>query len=430
MTHLIIGLIITMIFSAFFSGMEIAFISSNRLRAEMEREKNGWSQRAIAYFYQHPNNFLSTMLVGNNIALVVYGILFARIFDATLFSGLSDGFRVTADTLLSTVVVLFTGEFLPKTIFKANPNGMLTFFALPAWVCYVILYPVSRFATLLSRGMLRLFGVRIPKVEQDREFSKVDLDYLVQSSIDNAENEDEIEDEVKIFHNALDFSETKVRDCMVPRTEIEAVDIEDCAMEQLLNRFVESGHSKIVVYRDDIDHIIGYIHSSDLFKLANSQKPLNSQLSTLNPQLIREMPFVPETMAASKLMHTFLQEKKSLAVVIDEFGGTSGLVSLEDIVEEIFGDIEDEHDNTKYVAKELGENEYMLSARLEIEKVNELFGIDLPESDDYMTVGGLILHEYQSFPKLNEVVKIGRFEFKIIKNTMTKIELVRLKVTE
>ena len=430
MTHLIIGLIITMIFSAFFSGMEIAFISSNRLRAEMEREKNGWSQRAIAYFYQHPNNFLSTMLVGNNIALVVYGILFARIFDATLFSGLSDGIRVTADTLLSTVVVLFTGEFLPKTIFKANPNGMLTFFALPAWVCYVILYPVSRFATLLSRGMLRLFGVKIPKVEQDREFSKVDLDYLVQSSIDNATNEDEIEDEVKIFHNALDFSETKVRDCMVPRTEIEAVDMEECTMEQLLNRFVESGHSKIVVYRDDIDHIIGYIHSSDLFKLANSQKPLNSQLSTLNSQLIREMPFVPETMAASKLMHTFLQEKKSLAVVIDEFGGTSGLVSLEDIVEEIFGDIEDEHDNTKYVAKELGENEYLLSARLEIEKVNELFGIDLPESDDYMTVGGLILHEYQSFPKLNEVVKIGRFEFKIIKNTMTKIELVRLKVTE
>lgn len=424
MTHLIIGLIITMIFSAFFSGMEIAFISSNRLRAEMEREKNGWSQRAIAYFYQHPNNFLSTMLVGNNIALVVYGILFAHIFDATLFSGLSDGFRVTADTLLSTVVVLFTGEFLPKTIFKANPNGMLTFFALPAWICYVVLYPVSRFATLLSRGMLRLFGVKIPKVEQDREFSKVDLDYLVQSSIDNAENEDEIEDEVKIFHNALDFSETKVRDCMVPRTEIEAVDMEECTMEQLLNRFVESGHSKIVVYRDDIDHVIGYIHSSDLFKTANSQQ------STINSQLIREMPYVPETMAASKLMHTFLQEKKSLAVVVDEFGGTSGLVSLEDIVEEIFGDIEDEHDNTKYVAKELGENEYMLSARLEIEKVNELFGIDLPESDDYMTVGGLILHEYQSFPKLNEIVKIGRFEFKIIKNTMTKIELVRLKVTE
>lgn len=427
MTPLIIGIIITMVFSAFFSGMEIAFVSSNRLRAEMDREKNGPSQRAIAYFYQHPNTFVSTMLVGNNIALVVYGILFARIFDATLFSSLSAGLRVTADTLLSTMIVLFTGEFLPKTIFKANPNSMLTFFAVPAWICYVLLYPISRFATQLSRGLMRLFGVKIPKEEQDKEFSKVDLDYLVQSSIDNAKNEDEIEDEVKIFHNALDFSETKVRDCMVPRTEIEAVDMEDCTMELLENRFVESGHSKMVVYRDDIDHIIGYVHSSDLFRL--SPKANGQQLSD-NSQLVREMPYVPETMAASKLMHIFLQQKKSLAVVIDEFGGTSGLVSLEDIVEEIFGDIEDEHDNTQYVAKELGDGEYMLSARLEIEKVNELFDVGLPESDDYMTVGGLILHEYQSFPKLNEVVKIGRFEFKIIKNTMTKIELVRLKVTE
>lgn len=416
-----------MVFSAFFSGMEIAFVSSNRLRAEMDREKNGPSQRAIAYFYQHPNTFVSTMLVGNNIALVVYGILFARIFDATLFSSLSAGLRVTADTLLSTMIVLFTGEFLPKTIFKANPNSMLTFFAVPAWICYVLLFPISRFAAQLSRGLMRLFGVKIPKEEQDKEFSKVDLDYLVQSSIDNAKNEDEIEDEVKIFHNALDFSETKVRDCMVPRTEIEAVDMEDCTMEQLENRFVESGHSKMVVYRDDIDHIIGYVHSSDLFRL--SPKANGQQLND-NSQLVREMPYVPETMAASKLMHIFLQQKKSLAVVIDEFGGTSGLVSLEDIVEEIFGDIEDEHDNTQYVAKELGDGEYMLSARLEIEKVNELFDVGLPESDDYMTVGGLILHEYQSFPKLNEVVKIGRFEFKIIKNTMTKIELVRLKVTE
>lgn len=427
MTPLIIGIIITMVFSAFFSGMEIAFVSSNRLRAEMDREKNGPSQRAIAYFYQHPNTFVSTMLVGNNIALVVYGILFARIFDATLFSSLSAGLRVTADTLLSTMIVLFTGEFLPKTIFKANPNSMLTFFAVPAWICYVLLYPISRFAAQLSRGLMRLFGVKIPKEEQDKEFSKVDLDYLVQSSIDNAKNEDEIEDEVKIFHNALDFSETKVRDCMVPRTEIEAVDMEDCTMEQLENRFVESGHSKMVVYRGDIDHIIGYVHSSDLFRL--SPKANGQQLND-NSQLVREMPYVPETMAASKLMHIFLQQKKSLAVVIDEFGGTSGLVSLEDIVEEIFGDIEDEHDNTQYVAKELGDGEYMLSARLEIEKVNELFDVGLPESDDYMTVGGLILHEYQSFPKLNEVVKIGRFEFKIIKNTMTKIELVRLKVTE
>jgi CBS domain containing-hemolysin-like protein len=326
---------------------------------------------------------------------------------------------VAADTLLSTVVVLFTGEFLPKTIFKSNPNTMLTIFALPAWLCYVVLYPVSRFATLLSRGLLRSIGVRMPKESEDKEFTRVDLDYLVQSSIDSATNDDDIDEEVKIFHNALDFSETKVRDCMVPRTEIDAVDIEECSVAELKSKFIESGHSKLVVFREDIDHVIGYIHSSDLFR------PLPQKLE----QLVREMPYVPETMAASKLMHIFLQQKKSLGVVIDEFGGTSGLVSLEDIVEEIFGDIEDEHDSQKYVAKHLDDGEYVLSARLEIEKVNEMFDLDLPESDDYMTVGGLILHEYQSFPKLNEVVKIGRFEFKIIKNTMTKIELVRLKVT-
>ena len=419
MTNLIIGLIITMIFSAFFSGMEIAFVSSNRLRAEMDREKNGLAQQAIDVFYRHPNNFVSTMLVGNNIALVIYGILFARIFDATLFYSLSDGARVTADTLLSTAVVLFTGEFLPKTVFKSSPNTMLTIFAVPAYICYVALWPISRFSTLLSRGLLRLIGVKMPKETEDKEFTKVDLDYLVQSSIDNAKDDAEIEEEVKIFHNALDFSDTKVRDCMVPRTEIVAVDIDECTIDELKRKFIESGHSKVVVYREDIDHIIGYVHSSELFK------PF-----TDISKHIQTMPYVPETMAAQKMMQTFMQQKKSLGVVVDEFGGTSGLVSLEDIVEEIFGDIEDEHDNTKYVAKQLDEHEYMLSARLEIEKVNELFDLDLPESDDYMTVGGLILHEYQSFPKLNEVVKIGCFEFKIVKNTQTKIELVRLKIAD
>ena len=440
MTNLIIGLIVTMVFSAFFSGMEIAFVSSNRLRAEMDREKNGLAQRAIDVFYRHPNNFVSTMLVGNNIALVVYGILFAHIFDATLFYPLSDGMRVTADTLLSTIVVLFTGEFLPKTIFKSNPNTMLTVFALPAYLCYVLLYPVSRFATLLSRGFLRVVGVKLPKEIDDKEFTKVDLDFLVQSSIDNAKDEDEIEEEVKIFHNALDFADTKVRDCMVPRTEIDAIDIDDCSIDELKSKFIESGHSKIIVFREDIDHIIGYIHSSEMFTLSpklGDDRGLNKTTSDPQPPNlggleghIQQMPYVPETMAARKLMQIFLQQKKSLGVVVDEFGGTSGIVSLEDIVEEIFGDIEDEHDNTKYVAKVLNDGDYLLSARLEIEKVNELFDLNLPESDDYMTVGGLILHEYQSFPKLNEVVKIGRFEFKSIKNTMTKIELVKLKVNE
>ena len=419
MTDTIIGLFATMIFSAFFSGMEIAFVSSNRMLAEMERGKNGMAQKAIAFFYRHPNNFVSTMLVGNNIALVIYGILFAQIFDATLFSSLGDGERVTADTLASTIVVLFTGEFIPKLIFKSNPNKMLSLFALPAMICYILLYPISRFATFLSKGMLRMVGIRMVTAKDETEFSKVDLDYLVQSSIDNAKNEDDIEDEVKIFHNALDFSETKVRDCMVPRTEIEAVDIDDCTTEDLKNKFIETGFSKIVVYKNDIDHGVGYIHSAEMFHDTTQWK-----------EHIRTLPFVPETMTAQKLMHIFLQQKRSLAIVVDEFGGTSGLVSLEDIVEEIFGDIEDEHDSNNYVAKKTDSGEYILSARLEIEKVNEMFALDLPESDDYMTVGGLILHEYQSFPKLNEIVVVDKFEFKIIKSTMTKIELVRLKITE
>ena len=418
MTGLIIGLAVAMVFSAFFSGLEIAFVSSNRLLAEMDREKNGFSQRALSVFYHHPNNFVSTMLVGNNIALVIYGILFARIFDTLLFSGLSDGMRVTADTLLSTLVVLFTGEFLPKTIFKSNPNALLTFFAVPAFICYVLLYPISRFATLLSRGILRLVGIRMEKESDEKEFTRVDLDYLVQTSIDNAKNEEDIEEEVKIFQNALEFTETRVRDCMVPRTEIDAVE-DTCGIEQLKQVFIESGHSKVVVYHEDIDHVIGYIHSSEMFHNPQDWR-----------QAIRQLSFVPETMQASRLMKTFMQQQRSIAIVVDEFGGTSGLISLEDIVEEIFGEIEDEHDSNHYVAKQLSDGEYMLSARLEIEKVNEMFGLELPESDEYMTVGGLILHEYQSFPKLNEIVTIGHFEFKIVKNTATKIELVRLKVTE
>ncbi|MCH5308405.1 MAG: HlyC/CorC family transporter [Prevotella sp.] len=424
MTTLIIWLIVMMLFSGFFSGMEIAFVSSNRLLAEMDREKNGLSQKAISVFYQHPHNFVSTMLVGNNIALVIYGILFAAIFDETLFASLSDGMRVTADTLLSTIVVLFTGEFLPKIIFKSNPNVMLTFFAIPAFFWYIVLYPISRFATMLSKGLLWLVGIRMANTGVDKEFTRVDLDHLVQSSIDSAESEDEIGEEVRIFQNALDFSETKVRDCMVPRTEIDAVE-DTATIGQLKQTFIESGHSKIVVYHEDIDHIIGYIHSSDMFRL---KEPDSTLCSMVNGQLIREISFVPETMLASKLMKTLMQQKRSLAIVVDEFGGTGGLVSLEDIMEEITGEIEDEHDNTNHVAKQLADDEYMLSARLEIEKVNEMFSLDLPESDEYMTLGGLILHEFQAFPKLNEVVRVGHYEFKIVKNTATKIELVRLKV--
>lgn len=413
---LIIGIIITMVFSAFFSGMEIAFVSSNRMLAEMDKERNGFTQRIISLFYAHPNGFVSTMLVGNNIALVIYGILIARLFDNTIFAGMDAGFTVPADTILSTLIVLFTGEFLPKTLFKATPNRLLAVFSPFAYICYVVLWPISKFSTFLSKVILRVFGLKMDDESADDGFSKVDLDYLVQSSIDNAEKDSDINDEVKIFQNALDFSDTKVRDCMVPRTEIQAVDW-GASLEELQQKFVESGNSKIVVYKEDIDHIEGYIHSSELFR---SPKKWQDH--------IRTMPFVPETMQAQKLMKIFLQQKKTLGVVVDEFGGTSGLVSLEDIVEEIFGDIEDEHDSTKYVAKQTADGDYLLSARLEIDKVNEMFDLDLPESDEYMTIGGLILHEYQSFPKLNEVVKFDKYEFKIIKSTSRKIELVQLHI--
>lgn len=414
---LILGIIITMIFSAFFSGMEIAFVTSNRMLAEMDKDKNGLSQKIQALFYKNPNNFVSTMLVGNNISLVVYGILIAQLFDNTIFKNMEASFTVPADTILSTLIVLFTGEFLPKTFFKSNPNRLLSFFAIPAYLCYLVLWPVSRFSTFLSRILLQLFGMKVQKESENILFSKTDLDYLVQSSLDNAKNEDDIDDEVKIFQNALEFRDTKVRDCMIPRTEINSVDINSCTLSELTQKFIESGNSKIIVYQDDIDHITGYIHSSELFR-----NPEEWQ------QHIRKMPFVPETMAAQKLMQTFLMQKRSLGVVVDEFGGTSGIVSLEDIVEEIFGDIEDEHDSQKYVAKQTETGEYVLSARLEIDKVNKMFDLELPESDDYMTIGGLILQHYQSFPKINELVTIGRYEFKIIKNAMNKIELVKLKV--
>jgi len=417
--NIYISLIITMVFSAFFSGMEIAFVSVDKLRFEMER-KGGVTSRILSVFFKNPNEFISTMLVGNNIALVIYGILMAQIIGDNLLSGFIENhfLMVLAQTVISTLIILVTGEFLPKTLFKINPNLVLNVFAVPLIVCYIILYPVSKLSSGLSCLFLRIFGMKVNKEASDIAFGKVDLDYFVQSSIDNAENEEELDTEVKIFQNALDFSNIKIRDCIVPRTEVVAVDL-TTSLDELKNRFIESGISKIIVYDGNIDNVVGYIHSSEMFR---APKDWHDN--------VKQVPIVPETMSAHKLMKLFMQQKKTIAVVVDEFGGTSGIVSLEDLVEEIFGDIEDEHDNTSYICKQIDEHEYVLAARLEIEKVNETFGLDLPESDDYLTVGGLILSQYQSFPKLHEVIQIGRYQFKIIKVTATKIELVRLKVLE
>lgn len=409
-----------MVLSAFFSGMEIAFVASNRLLMKVGKDQSGLSQHCLKVFYANPNSFVSTMLVGNNIVLVVYGILFARIFDGLWqLAGISnDATLVMLDSICSTLVILFTGEFLPKTLFKSNPNRLMSLLAPVAYLFYIVLWPISRFSTLLSRLFLRLLGVKMEEGNNDGTFTKVDLDDLVQSSIDNTPQGGEVDDEMKIFQNALDFPDLKVRDCMVPRTEINAVPY-DCTADELQQKFVESGNSKILIYKEDIDHIVGYIHTLELFRAREKWH-----------DHIRQMPFVPETMAAQKLMQIFLGQKKSIGVVVDEFGGTSGIVSLEDIVEEIFGDIEDEHDNTNYIAQQTADGDYILSGRLEIDKANELFNLGLPDSGEYKTISGLILHAYQSFPKLNEVVKVGKYHFKIVKKTMTKIEVVRLHVTE
>ncbi len=422
---LIISCIIVLLISAFFSGMEIAFVSSNKLQMEMDKaSKQGITSRILGIFYAHPNSFISSLLVGNNISLVVYGIIMAQLVNQFILipTGLQDNgpIQLTIQTIVSTLIVLVTGEFLPKTIFRLNPNGMMNAFAVPAYLFYVLLYPISKFTSGLSKVCLWLVGAEVKPVEKEKSFTKVDLDDLIQQNIENVGDESEINEEVKIFQNALDFSTTKIRDCIVPRTEIDAVNI-NTPLEVLRNEFVESGHSKIIVYREDIDNIVGYVHSSEMFRL----KPNDKWTAC-----IRELPIVPETMTAQRLMKQLMQEKKSMAVVVDEFGGTSGIVTLEDLMEEVFGEIEDEHDTTNYTAKDLGNGEYLLSARLEIENINERFDLDLPESDEYLTLGGLILHEYQSFPKLNEVVKFGHWEFKIMKNTTTKIELVRLKVVK
>lgn len=409
-----------MAFSAFFSGMEIAFVSSNKLRFEMDRSERSITSRILSIFFHNPNNFISTMLVGNNIALVVYGILMAELIEQRFLRSLieNDFLIVLIQTIISTLIILVTGEFMPKTLFKINPNFTLNLFAIPAFICYVVLYPISKFASACSGIILRIMGTKVNKEDSDKAFTKVDLDYFIQSSIQDSGDNQELETEVQIFQNALDFSSIKIRDCMVPRTEIVAIE-DNASIEELKSLFIESGISKILVYKENIDNIVGYIHSSEMFR-----KPSDWT------QSIRQLPIVPETMNANKLMQLFMQQKRSIAVVVDEFGGTAGIVAMEDLVEQIFGEIEDEHDTQSYVAKSIGNNEYVLSGRLDIEKANELLSLDLPESDDYQTIGGLILHQYQSFPKIYEIISFDKFEFKILKVTSTKIELVKLKVKE
>jgi len=409
---------ITLLFSAFFSAAEIAFVSSNKLLFELENKTSSLTFKILNKFYVNADQFISCMLLGNNIALVIYGLLMARALTPWMEQFLSgDLLILLIQSLIATVFILFTGEFIPKTVARVNPNFFLSLFAIPLYIVYIILYPVSRFASWIANLVLRILGIKIAEDNRKR-LGRHDLDYFIQKTIDETPENVEIDTEVRFFQNAMDFSQVKVRDCMVPRTEIVAVD-KKVSLKDLTSRFVETGFSKIVVYEGDIDNIIGYIHSLELFV-----QPENWTQSVV-PLVI-----VPENMAANKLMKTMLSEKRSMVVVVDEFGGTSGMVTLEDLVEEIFGEIEDEHDPQLFTAKKINENTYIVSGRMEIDRVNEMFDLDIPESDEYITVAGYILNHYRNFPKLNETVMIGLSEFKILRVTQTKIELVQLKVHE
>lgn len=417
MTTTVFLIFISLLFSAFFSGMEIAFYVSNKLRFEINKQHSLLSSSILSIFYANPSKYISIILVGNNIALVVYGIQMAKFLEPYLLLFLHNDLLIaTLQTIFSTIVILLTGEFLPKVLFRLNADLWLKVFAIPLFLCYLLLYPVATFVYQISIFLFKILRVDVSNSAGGMTLGRADLDNFLQQNYENTTDKKHIENEVKLFQNALDFSKIKLRDCIIPRTEILAVDF-DTDIEELRVKFVESGYSRILVFKEHIDNMVGYIHSIELFK-----KPRKWQ------DQIRVLPIVPETMAANKLMNYLLQKKKSMALVVDEFGGTSGMVTLEDIVEEIFGEIEDEHDTQDYVAKKISENEYVFSGRLEIDYVQEQFDIQLPVSDEYLTIAGLILHYYQGFPKINEEIIIGNYMCKVIKASANKIELIKLKV--
>ena len=419
-TQYLILTISALVLSGFFSGMEISFISSNKVKAEIDIKKGGLVSQILGIFYAHRETFISTMLVGNNIVNVIYGIGVAWLLREPLEGWLgknNDALVLLLQTIISTVIVLLMGEFLPKTTFRINPNRSLRIFAVPLLFLYLILYPISKFISWLSAALMKLFNIKNEKKEI-RLISVGELNDYLQENIDKSEDENrEVEREVKIFENALDFSDTRLRDCMIPRNEIVAVNIAETSREELSKLFTKSGLSKLVVYHDDIDNVLGFIQVSELFKHDVNWK------DQIKPVII-----APETMLAKKMMQHLLKEKKSMAIVVDEFGGTAGMVTLEDLVEEIFGDIEDEHDRRRLIARKTGENTYELSGRMEIERINELFDLDIPESDDYQTIAGYIVNRLEVIPNQDEKHNIDQFTVTITKKSGARLELITLTV--
>ncbi|PLX08879.1 MAG: hemolysin [Marinilabiliales bacterium] len=414
----IVIILISLLFSGFFSGLEIAFVSANKLRIEVEKKQEKSASGIVQVFTKNPGQYIATMLVGNNIALVIYGIFMALVLEPYIVLFVSnEALVLLIQTILSTLVILVTAEFLPKTLFRINPNNALNFFALPVMFFYVLLYPVAKVAILLSNGILKgLLKVDVKEENGNPVFGKVDLDYFINEVQESAAADDDMEVDVKMFQNALDFSNVKLRECIIPRTELVAIDVND-TIDSLREKFIETGLSKILVYKDSIDHIVGYFHVSEIFK---NQKTIRSKVQ---PLII-----VPETMPANRLLSQFIREHKSIALVVDEFGGTSGIVTIEDIIEEIFGEITDEHDTVEFVEKQLSENEFLFSGRLEIDTINEKYDLSIPESDEYETLAGYILFNYENIPQANEQIDIDQYSIRVLKVTNTKIELIRITV--
>lgn len=407
---------VSLIFSALFSGTEIAYITSDRVRVELDVKKGGLVSKIISKFYSDQDLFISTILVGNNIMLVIYGMGAAAVLEPWLesFCG-SQAVILILSTLISTGVILLSGEFFPKTVFRINPNTSLKVFAFPIYVFYLLLYPISVFTSWLSKVLMKLCGIHAEGSRMGM-LSVGDLNQYLEKTLDDVNSaKTQVETEVKIFHNALDFSTTHLRDCMLPRNEIVAVDIDTVTRDELSNLFTSSGRSKIVVYRDDIDSVLGYIHVSELFD------PQTDWKSNIKPVI-----FAPETLLANKLMRRLLSEKRSMAIVVDEFGGTAGLVTLEDLVEEIFGDIQDEHDKGGAQVREVSSGVYECSGRVEVETLREVYHIDIPEKDEYQTLAGYILHNIGSIPAQGEVLQLESLLFTIVKRTATRLELIRI----
>lgn len=407
-------ILVSILLSAFFSGMEIAFVSSNKMHIELEKKKDTLLSKILQKLTQKPSRFITTMLVGNNIALVIYGYFMGDVL-MLFFRGLiqNEFLLLLTQTFISTIIILITAEFLPKAVFRIYANESMKIFAAPAYFFFVLFYLISRFITGISDFFLRFFfNVREDQVQL--AFTKAELGHFIDEQLETAE--DEIDSEIQIFQNALDFHNVKAREAMIPRTEIIAVEVHDTT-KNLKQLFMETGLSKIMVYNNSLDDIIGYAHFFDLFK-----KPKNIR------SILLPIEIVPETMMIHDILNDLILKSKSVAIVLDEYGGTSGLITIEDIIEELFGDIEDEHDSVDLLEEKINEREFKFSTRLEVDYINELYDLNLAENGNYETLGGLIVNHTENIPSTGEIIQIDNYQFTILKESASKIEEVYLKV--